>query len=137
MTIGYWNLPEESARTLRGGWLHTGDMGRFDEDGYVYIVDRRHDMIVSGGKNIYPREIEEVIYGLERDYWGKGLGNELLTGLVRWARDTLQLPELRATVAMQNVASIALLGKHGFALRDDCYDGEPDTRLYVLGLGDD
>lgn len=80
---------------------------------------------------------EEVIYGLERDYWGKGLGNELLTGLVRWARDTLQLPELRATVAMQNVASIALLGKHGFALRDDCYDGEHDTRLYVLGLGDD
>ena len=84
MTVGYWNLAEETAKTLRGGWLHTGDMGRFDEDGYVYIVDRRHDMIISGGKNIYPREIEEVLYqheaileaaviGVPDDYWGESV----------------------------------------------------------------
>ncbi|MCK4785612.1 MAG: long-chain-fatty-acid--CoA ligase [Desulfobacteraceae bacterium] len=61
MTVGYWNLPEETARTIKDGWLYTGDMGRFDDQGYVFIVDRRHDMIISGGKNIYPREIEEVL----------------------------------------------------------------------------
>ena len=62
MTIGYWDLPEETARTIRDGWLYTGDFGKFDDERYVYIVDRKHDMIISGGKNIYPREIEEVIY---------------------------------------------------------------------------
>ncbi len=61
MTIGYWNLPEETAKTIKDGWLYTGDMGKFDDQGYVFIVDRRHDMIISGGKNIYPREIEEVL----------------------------------------------------------------------------
>ncbi|MGH9003300.1 MAG: AMP-binding protein, partial [Acidimicrobiia bacterium] len=58
---GYWERPEETAETLRGGWLHTGDIGRMDEDGYVYILDRTKDMVISGGVNIYPREIEEVL----------------------------------------------------------------------------
>ena len=58
---GYWNKPEETAETLRGGWLHTGDLGMMDENGYLYIMDRKKDMIISGGMNIYPREIEEVI----------------------------------------------------------------------------
>ena len=62
MTIGYWNLPEQTAESMRDGWRLTGDFGRFDEEKYVYIVDRKNDMIISGGKNIYPREIEEVIY---------------------------------------------------------------------------
>jgi acyl-CoA synthetase (AMP-forming)/AMP-acid ligase II len=84
MTSGYWELPEETARTLRDGWLHTGDYCRFDEEGYVFIVDRKNDMIISGGKNIYPREIEEVIYtheavletaviGVPDDYWGEAV----------------------------------------------------------------
>jgi len=60
--IGYWKNPDLTADTLRGGWLHTGDMATVDEDGYIYIVDRKHDMIISGGENIYPREVEEVIY---------------------------------------------------------------------------
>ena len=63
MTKGYWELPEETARLLAGGWLHTGDFARLDQDGFVYIVDRKNDMIISGGKNIYPREVEEVLYG--------------------------------------------------------------------------
>jgi acyl-CoA synthetase (AMP-forming)/AMP-acid ligase II len=58
---GYWNLPEATAQTLRGGWLHTGDAGVMDSEGYLYIQDRVKDMIVSGGENIYPREVEEVL----------------------------------------------------------------------------
>jgi acyl-CoA synthetase (AMP-forming)/AMP-acid ligase II len=58
---GYWNKPDATAETLRGGWLHTGDIGYLDEDGYLYITDRKKDMIISGGSNVYPREIEEVI----------------------------------------------------------------------------
>ena len=58
---GYWNKPEATAETPRGGWLHTGDIGYLDEDGYIYITDRKKDMIIGGGSNIYPREIEEVI----------------------------------------------------------------------------
>lgn len=58
---GYWKLPEETARALRGGWLHTGDMARLDEQGYLYIVDRVKDLIISGGFNVFPREIEDVI----------------------------------------------------------------------------
>jgi long-chain acyl-CoA synthetase len=58
---GYLNKEEESAEALRGGWFHTGDMGRFDEDGYLYIVDRKKDMIVVSGFNVYPIELENVI----------------------------------------------------------------------------
>jgi long-chain acyl-CoA synthetase len=58
---GYWGKPEATAETLRGGWLHTGDVGHLDEGGYLYITDRKKDMIISGGSNIYPRELEEVI----------------------------------------------------------------------------
>ena len=84
MTKGYWGLAEETAKTIRDGWLYTGDFGKFDDEKYVYLVDRKHDMIISGGKNIYPREIEEVIYtheavleaaviGVPDDYWGESV----------------------------------------------------------------
>ncbi|WP_066174765.1 long-chain-fatty-acid--CoA ligase [Bacillus marinisedimentorum] len=59
---GYWNMPEETAATLRDGWLHTGDIAKMDEEGYVYIVDRKKDLIIASGYNIYPRDIEEVLY---------------------------------------------------------------------------
>jgi long-chain acyl-CoA synthetase len=59
---GYWNRPEESQETLRNGWLYTGDIARMDEEGYFFIVDRKKDMILCGGYNVYPREIEEVLY---------------------------------------------------------------------------
>jgi long-chain acyl-CoA synthetase len=58
---GYWRNPEASAATLRGGWLHTGDVGAFDSDGYLQLKDRSKDLIISGGSNIYPREVEEVL----------------------------------------------------------------------------
>ncbi|GAB6876583.1 long-chain-fatty-acid--CoA ligase [Thermaerobacter litoralis] len=59
---GYWNRPEETARTLRDGWLYTGDIATMDEDGFFRIVDRKKEMIISGGYNVYPREVEEVLY---------------------------------------------------------------------------
>jgi len=59
---GYWNNPEETANQLKDGWLYTGDIGQMDEDGYIYIVDRKKDMIIAGGFNIYPREVDEVLY---------------------------------------------------------------------------
>ncbi|RPJ00715.1 MAG: long-chain fatty acid--CoA ligase, partial [Deltaproteobacteria bacterium] len=58
----WWHKPDETSETVVNGWLHTGDMGRYDERGFIYIVDRKKDMIVSGGENVYPREIEEVFY---------------------------------------------------------------------------
>ncbi len=61
--VGYWNLPEATASSIRDGWLHTGDAGYFDADGYLYIHDRVKDMIISGGENIYPAEVENALYG--------------------------------------------------------------------------
>jgi long-chain acyl-CoA synthetase len=58
---GYWRDADATARTLRGGWLHTGDIGRIDADGYLTLMDRSKDMVISGGSNIYPREIEEIL----------------------------------------------------------------------------
>ncbi|MGH7321380.1 MAG: class I adenylate-forming enzyme family protein [Candidatus Rokuibacteriota bacterium] len=80
----YWNLPDATARTLRDGWVHTGDLATVDEAGYIYLVDRKHDMIISGGFNIYPREVEEVLYlhpavqeaaviGVPDDTWGEAV----------------------------------------------------------------
>jgi acyl-CoA synthetase (AMP-forming)/AMP-acid ligase II len=59
---GYYKDPQGTAEALKGGWLHTGDIGRMDEEGFVYIVDRKKDLVISGGENIYPREIEELLY---------------------------------------------------------------------------
>jgi long-chain acyl-CoA synthetase len=59
---GYWNRPDATGEAMRGGWFHTGDMARMDEDGYFFIVDRKKDMILRGGYNVYPREIEEVLF---------------------------------------------------------------------------
>ncbi len=59
---GYWKMPEVTAETIKGGWFFTGDLGYLDDDRYLYVVDRKKDMIISGGVNIYPKEIEEVLY---------------------------------------------------------------------------
>ncbi|MGH7747360.1 MAG: AMP-binding protein, partial [Candidatus Dormibacteria bacterium] len=61
---GYWNQAEASASALQGGWMHTGDAGYLDDEGYLYIADRITDMYISGGENVYPREVEDVLFGL-------------------------------------------------------------------------
>jgi acyl-CoA synthetase (AMP-forming)/AMP-acid ligase II len=78
----YWKRPDATAETLRNGWLHTGDIGRFDEDGYLFLLDRKGDMIISGGFNVYPREVEEAllahpevreaaVFGVPHETWGE------------------------------------------------------------------
>ena len=59
---GYYRNPGETARAVRAGWLHTADMGRLDEDGFLFIVERKRDLIIRGGFNIYPRQVEEALY---------------------------------------------------------------------------
>jgi long-chain acyl-CoA synthetase len=59
---GYWNKPEETAAVLRNGWLHTGDIGYTDEDGYIYLTERKKDLIIRGGENVYPKEVEDVLH---------------------------------------------------------------------------
>jgi long-chain acyl-CoA synthetase len=59
---GYWKRPEATSEAIRAGWFHSGDIGRVDEDGYFFIVDRKKELIIRGGYNVYPREIEEVLY---------------------------------------------------------------------------
>ncbi|WP_331769633.1 fatty acyl-CoA synthetase (plasmid) [Embleya sp. NBC_00888] len=77
---GYWNDPERTAQAFRGGWFHSGDLGRFDEDGYLYVVDRKKDMVNTGGENVSSREVEEVlhmhpdvveaaVFGVPHPYW--------------------------------------------------------------------
>ena len=61
MMRAYWNMPQATTETLRNGWLHTGDVGMMDEEGYLYVLDRIKDMIVSGGENVYPREVENIL----------------------------------------------------------------------------
>ncbi len=102
---GYWNKPEETAQALEGGWLHTGDVAREDEHGFLTIVDRKKDMIVSGGFNIFPREVEDVIgthpavaavavVGVPDEKWG-----EAVTAVVTLREGaTLDIEELIALV---------------------------------------
>ena len=80
--IGYWKNPELTAQALRGGWYHTGDMGYLDEQGFLFLTDRKSDMIITGGENVYPTEVENVLHmhsavlecavvGTVSDKWGE------------------------------------------------------------------
>jgi acyl-CoA synthetase (AMP-forming)/AMP-acid ligase II len=101
--LGYWNRPEETAKALRGGWMHTGDGGYMDDNGYVYIVDRLKDMIVSGGENVYSAEVENAlakhpavascaVIGVPDEEWG-----ERVVAVVE-ARDPISLAAVRDLV---------------------------------------
>lgn len=79
---GYYKRPDLTAQSIIDGWLHTGDMGYMDEDGYLYLVDRKKDLIISGGVNVYPRDIEEIVvqhpavqeaavFGVPSEKWGE------------------------------------------------------------------
>ncbi len=103
----YWNRPEATATAFRNGWLHTGDIGRMDEDGYFYILDRKNDMLISGGYNVYPREVEDVllacdgvveaaVVGLPDETWGDrvyaviaGRSDVDPDAVLAWARERL------------------------------------------------
>ena len=87
--VGYWNKPEETAVSLRDGWIHTGDAGYMDEEGFVFLVDRVKDMIVSGGENVYSAEVENaimnhpaidqaVVIGIPSDEWGEQVHAEVI-----------------------------------------------------------
>jgi long-chain acyl-CoA synthetase len=106
---GYWKLPEATARTIQGDWLFTGDAGYLDERGYLYIYDRVKDMIVSGGENIYPAEVESALFGhaavadvavigVPDERWGEAVkavvvkkpDAEVTAGeLIMWARERI------------------------------------------------
>jgi len=81
---GYWNQPEKTREAFKGGWLHTGDIGYLDEGGYLFLVDRKHDKIITGGLNVFPREVEEVlsthpsvaqvaVFGVKDPFWGEAV----------------------------------------------------------------
>lgn len=98
---GYWNRPDATAEAIKDGWLYTGDIGKFDEDGFLYIVDRKKDMIISGGENIYPAEIEKIlaghpevtmatVVGKKDDKWG-----EVPVAVVVGSTDSLEVDSLK------------------------------------------
>ena len=112
--VGYWGKPAETAEAMRGGWFHTGDLGRMDSDGYVTLVDRKKDMIITGGENVYPIEVEQVLFthpgvddvaviGVPDEQWGESVTAVVVRAsgspesgspasgdeLIAWVRDRL------------------------------------------------
>ena len=103
----YWNRPEATAQVMRNGWLHTGDIGKMDEDGFFFLLDRKNDMLISGGYNVYPREVEDVllsfdgvieasVIGIPDEKWGDRI-HAVVAGrsgldsgaILAWARERL------------------------------------------------
>src|SRR3954471_19620539 len=145
---GYWNLPDETAATFRDGWLHTGDVAREDEDGFWYIIDRTKDMIVTGGFNVYPREVEDVVaqhpaiaqvgvIGTPDEKWGEAVtaivvlreGHELTDDVVHEIRQMVKDRKGSVHAPKQVIATDALpltgLGKPDKkALRAQYWTGE-------------
>ena len=102
--VGYYGLPEETARALRNGWLHTGDVGRLDADGFLYVVERKKDLIIRGGFNVYPREVEEVLYA------HPAVAEAAVVGV----RDPLMGEEVCAFVALKPGAALDAAAIIGF-----------------------
>jgi fatty-acyl-CoA synthase len=128
---GYHGLPEQTAEAFAGGWMHTGDVGRLDDDGFLYIVDRKKDMIVTGGFNVFPREVEDVIathpsvaqvavIGVPDETWGEAVkavvvprpGETIdpgaLIALVKQAKGSVQAPK---SVDVVDAIPLSPLGK--------------------------
>ncbi len=141
---GYWKRPDETAATLANGWLHTGDMARADPRGYLYIVDRKKDMIISGGFNVFPREVEDVlssdpgvamvaVIGVPDEKWGEavkavvvarpgvGLDGRALIGRVRDAKGAVYAPK---SVDIVDAIPLTAIGKPDKkALREPYWQG--------------
>lgn len=137
---GYWNQPEQTAETLRGGWLHTGDVAHRDADGFYYIVDRKKDMVITGGFNVYPREVEDVIsahpdvaavavFGVPDDKWGEAVTAVVvphagkspdpaeLMALVRQAKGPVHTPKVIELVDALPLTSLGKPDKKALRLR--------------------
>jgi long-chain acyl-CoA synthetase len=133
---GYRNRPEETAATIPDGWLRSGDLARQDEDGYLYIVDRKKDLIIRGGYNVYPREIEEVLHehpavalaavvGVPDERLGE-VGKAFVvlepgppiepTDIVEWARDEMANFKVPRTVEFLDALPVNATGK---VVKDD------------------
>ena len=104
--VGYYRNPEETAKTIRGGWLRTGDMGRLDADNFLYIVERKKDLIIRGGFNIYPRDVEEALYAFP------GVAEAAVIGLP----DALMLAEPLAVVVRAVARGDAVAGESAVVL---------------------
>ena len=103
VTVGYWNKPEATKEALRSGWFYTGDLAKIDDEGYIYIVDRKKDMIISGGENIYPIEVEQVlvrmqnvkevaVIGIPNEKWGEVIKAYIV---LNSPRQTIKLDDIR------------------------------------------
>ncbi len=127
--LRYWNRPEETAETLRGGWLHTGDVATADERGFIYIVDRIKDMIISGGFNVYPKEVEQALFahpavrdacviGVPDEKWGEAVKAvvvaEGVSGdeLIAWVRERKGPVLTPKTVDFVDAIPLTAVGKH-------------------------
>ena len=147
---GYLNKPEETAETLKNGWLHTGDVGRRDEDGYVYILDRKKDMIISGGWNVYPKEVEVTIHeheavadvaviGVPDPSWGESVKAVVVLhqGKTATAEEIIQFCKERKgsiktpkSVDFVEAMPLTSVGKHDKKALRDIYWGEQKRRVH-------
>lgn len=130
----YWRRPELSAETLQNGWVHTGDIARMDERGYMFIVDRMKDLIISGGFNVYPREVEDAltscpgvrmaaVVGLPDKYWGEAVAaavvvdpeadvsKELLIAHVKLLKGAIHAPKFVQIVTELPLTSLGKIDK--------------------------
>ncbi len=128
---GYWRMPTETANVLRDGWLHTGDIGYMDERGFFYVVDRKKDMIISGGAKVFPREVEEVLYqhpgvrevaivGVPDPYWGEAVKAYIVPRegatlteeeIIRFCKERLAAYKVPKYVEFRNELPKTLVGK--------------------------
>lgn len=142
---GYWNMPEETANTLKNGWLFTGDIAKMDESSYVYIVDRKKDLIISSGYNVYPHDIEEILYehpavqetvaiGIADPYRGESVkaimvkkqGADISEDqLIVWAKDKMAVYKVRHAIEFRDELPKTNVGKIlRRALREQQNSGE-------------
>ena len=125
---GYWNLPDATAETFKDGWLHTGDMAREDEDGFYFIVDRVKDMIVTGGFNVFPREVEDVVaeHPAVAQVCVVGAPDE------KWGEAVTAVVVLRADAASDDAAIEAMTAEIQAAVKDRKGSVQSPKRVVVV-----
>ena len=130
MAGGYWNLPEATAETFKDGWLHTGDMAREDEDGFYFIVDRVKDMIVTGGFNVFPREVEDVVaeHPAVAQVCVVGAPDE------KWGEAVTAVVVLRADAARDDAAIEAMTAEIQAAVKDRKGSVQSPKRVVIVDV---